>query len=340
MNMQISSMKKRHESIFKLCSLLAKTPGLHSYNTMCAAGFEYTNNGDTARCCRCGLEVSGWTAEMKPFTVHKQRSPICPYVVSMIPPSMITPLSPRNRLSDSSTSTDKEPPSKKLKTDLVDSTPPVNALVEVNILKAVRERTFANWPRQSSPSAEQMIEAGFFCCNVGDRVICIYCNLMCHQWTSASTDNPCKVHKALFPNCPYVNDILTAPQKPTSNEEKKWTKTKSQPVSSDGVEIAYNTKYIETENRLQSFNTWPRDKVPSVDDMVKAGFFYTGTGTAATCFWCDGSLGNWSANDNPMIEHARWFPQCAYARQLCGTDLYRRIQESQLAQQSLLLLDY
>ncbi|CAF0988621.1 unnamed protein product, partial [Rotaria sordida] len=35
-----------------------------------------------------------------------------------------------------------------------------------------------------------------------------------------------------------------------------------------------------------------------------------------------------------MIEHARWFPHCAYAKQLCGDDLYRKIEESKrLAQE-------
>ncbi|CAF4362209.1 unnamed protein product, partial [Adineta steineri] len=66
---------------------------------------------------------------------------------------------------------------------------------------------------------------------------------------------------------------------------------------------------------------------------VRAGFFYTGTKTIVTCFYCNGSLQNWGPNDNPMIEHARWFPHCAYAKQLCGDDLYRKIQESKRAQQ-------
>ena len=44
---------------------------------------------------------------------------------------------------------------------------------------------------------------------------------------------------------------------------------------------------------------------------------------------------NWGPNDNPMIEHARWFPHCAYAKQLCGDELYRKIQESKRAQQGM-----
>ena len=41
-----------------------------------------------------------------------------------------------------------------------------------------------------------------------------------------------------------------------------------------------------------------------------------------TCFCCNGSLHKWGANDNPMIEHARWFPNCIYAKHLCGNELY------------------
>ncbi|CAF1563485.1 unnamed protein product [Didymodactylos carnosus] len=37
-----------------------------------------------------------------------------------------------------------------------------------------------------------------------------------------------------------------------------------------------------------------------------------------------------------MIEHARWFPHCAYARQLCGDNLYQKIQESKRAAQERL----
>jgi hypothetical protein len=70
---------------------------------------------------------------------------------------------------------------------------------------------------------------------------------------------------------------------------------------------------------------------------VRAGFFFTGTKTVVTCFYCNGSLQNWGANDNPMIEHARWFPHCAYAKQLCGVELHRKIQESKRAQQGLFL---
>jgi hypothetical protein len=101
---------------------------------------------------------------------------------------------------------------------------------------------------------------------------------------------------------------------------------------------ARNTTYIEIPKRYASFTNWPNENAPPVDDLVKAGFFFTGTKSIVTCFYCNGSLQNWGPNDNPIIEHARWFPHCAYAKQLCGVELHRKIQESKRAQQGLFLL--
>ena len=96
-----------------------------------------------------------------------------------------------------------------------------------------------------------------------------------------------------------------------------------------------NRAYFEIPTRHASFATWPNEYPPSADNLVRAGFFYSGTQDRVTCFYCNGSLQNWAPNDNPMIEHARWFRQCAYARQLCGSELYRKIQESTQPQQGI-----
>ena len=301
---------------------------------MRAAGFEYTNNGDAACCRKCGLNVSGLTADTKPFTIHKERMPTCPYVLSILPSPTNTSLTTNNSADRSSRLPVNEQLSEKLETDPPNMTSVVNKkLVEADILKEVRKRTFSHWPHQSSPSPAQMIQASFFCCNVGDRVICIYCNLICQQWTS-QTDDPCEVHKALSPKCPYVIAMLTMIHSSTIsiiNEPSGGVDS----ISSQAIvhTAACNPNYIEIPKRSATFASWSNENLPSVDDLVRAGFFYTGTRTVVTCFYCNGSLQNWGANDNPMIEHARWFPNCAYARQLCGTDLYRRIQESKRAQQ-------
>jgi hypothetical protein len=85
----------------------------------------------------------------------------------------------------------------------------------------------------------------------------------------------------------------------------------------------------EISRREATFSnaSWPENS-PSMDDLVRAGFFFSGIENTVTCFYCNGSLHKWGANDNPMIEHARWFPHCLYAKHLCGNQLYEKIQIS------------
>ncbi|CAF2372472.1 unnamed protein product [Rotaria sp. Silwood2] len=310
---------------------------------MSAAGFNYTGNGDTVRCDTCELEVYGWTLDMKPFTIHAQRSPKCAFVRSMVPEG-ITPVSSTiNLLATTSVLMNDEQPSKRHKTETIQVISQSYRLIEIDILKQIRKRTFSHWPHRTSPSSAQMIEAGFFHCNVGDRVICLYCNVICQQWTP-HTDDPCEIHKTLSPTCPYVIAMLQRPDISSIRiVNEQLTRDNSIVTPNNDTfrsnEIVYtaacHTNYIEIPRRHASFATWSSENLPSADDLVRAGFFYTGSKTIVTCFYCNGSLQNWGANDNPMIEHARWFPHCAYAKQLCGADLYRKIQESKRAQQGL-----
>jgi len=316
---------------------------------MATAGFKYTGDGDTTHCENCGLEVSNWTKEMTPFIVHSKQKPDCPFIRSV-------KASLQSNVSSSSSSTatvvrnttasnEREYPSKRLKIETSGFESLSNTLLEADLIQQVRRRTFSHWPHRTIPSSAQMIEAGFFNCNVGDRVICIYCNLICQQWTP-HTDDPSEVHKTISPNCIYVKAKLIRPSASSIiivNENSGGapsyshspTATNLEPLRSNEIVFtaACNPSYAELPKRHASFATWPHENLPPVEDLVRAGFFYTGTKTIVTCFYCNGSLQNWGSNDNPMIEHARWFPHCAYAKQLCGDEMYRKIQESKRAQQ-------
>lgn len=356
-------LKARFSSLFK-------KQGVHSNNKMQAAGFMYTNNGDTACCEQCNLEVSQWTSDMDPFVIHSTLSPNCSFVLSLKSSSLIvsssyfsnptfsspssssssyvSSLSPSTAVIRSvSISGEQENPSKRQKTESNQQSIDSSTLFELDRTQQIRRRTFSHWPHRSTPSQAQMIEAGFYNCNVGDRVICIYCNLICQQWTP-HTDDPCEVHKTLSPNCIYVRAKLIRRETGTIlivNETAVGAATGSQSSTSNGLDqfrcnefvhtAACNVAYSELPKRTASFNAWPGENMPPVDDLVKAGFFFTGTKNIVTCFYCNGSLQNWGPNDNPTIEHARWFPHCAYAKQLCGDELYRKIQESKRAQQGL-----
>jgi hypothetical protein len=325
------------------CRALLQKHGVHSVITMNSAGFFYTNKGDEARCDICGLEVTGWTLDMHPFTIHAQRSPTCAFVRSMQPIDRIIVPSTISLPTTTSASNDGEVPFKRQKIEATQDDSHPNLLVEVDMLKQIRKRTFSHWPRQASSSSAQMVEAGFFGCNVGDRAICLYCNIICQEW-APQTDSAFEVHKTLSPKCPYVMAMLKRQQTvpiPIVNEhsirDNSVNSTNNDPFRSNEIvyTAACHAAYIEIPKRQASFAAWPNDNLPPVDDLVRAGFFFTGTKTIVTCFYCNGSLQNWGENDNPTVEHARWFPQCAYAKQLCGAELYQKIQESKRAQQGL-----
>ncbi|CAF4053363.1 unnamed protein product [Rotaria sp. Silwood2] len=325
------------------CRNITRQPGVHSVNSLEAAGFRYTYVGDAARCNDCQLEVTRWTSDMDPFSVHAQRSPNCTFVKSVKPLTGDFFLSPSHISTTNSIdlptidASDNDEPSKRQKLEVTNESIQTPLFIEVEMMKQLRRQTFSHWPHRTSPSQTQMIQAGFFNCNVGDRVICIYCNLICQQWTP-HTDDPCEVHKILSPKCPFVVSMLVR-REATPVSIINLSSVTNGTSAGAGVPDAFrshemvlaaacNSYYIEIPKRHQSFTTWPNELLPSVDDLVRAGFFYTGNGTIVTCFYCNGSLQNWGANDNPTIEHARWFPHCGYAKQLCGDDLYRKIQES------------
>jgi len=269
---------------------------------------------------------------MVPYTVHAERNSNCPFI--------------RSRLGKSSLELcDQENPAKRQKTDSNFDQRKYNCrFVEVKKLQQIRRRTFSHWPRQTKPSAEQMIAAGFFACNVGDRVLCLYCDLICQQWT-ADIDDPSEVHKTFSPQCPYVLSMLINPEASSTlilNDITTSNVNNQTPGSNNMNQhrfdpIVYTTPchavYSDITKRLESFTTWSHESSPPVDEFVRAGFFYTGTSNAVTCFYCNGSLQNWSATDNPITEHARWFGHCPYAKQLCGDDLHRKIQEANRTRQ-------
>jgi hypothetical protein len=47
-------------------------------------------------------------------------------------------------------------------------------------------------------------------------------------------------------------------------------------------------------------------------------------GDCVRCFFCGGGMKNWEGEDNPWIEHARWFPDCEYVK-LCKGNSFSNI---------------
>ena len=79
------STKQLHDT---LKTAIHSKQGIHTVCYLKTAGFQYTGNGDTTHCKDCGLEVSNWTKDMTPFTIHSEQKPDCPFVRATLQSSL------------------------------------------------------------------------------------------------------------------------------------------------------------------------------------------------------------------------------------------------------------
>ncbi|XP_059157550.1 uncharacterized protein LOC131941938 isoform X2 [Physella acuta] len=125
----------------------------------------------------------------------------------------------------------------------------------------------------------------------------------------------------------------------TNSENTNVMQTKTgQGARKDGRGPTYSELGIITERpkryeyalkvkRLETFDAWPRGHHLKTQDLADAGFYYAGYGDCARCFYCGGGLRNWEDNDDVWVEHARWFPKCAYIRQQMGQVFIDTVQD-------------
>ena len=93
------------------------------------------------------------------------------------------------------------------------------------------------------------------------------------------------------------------------------------------VERPFHPDFSTEQSRLASYNDWPSNLTQQPDELAKAGFYYYGMKDMVKCFFCNGGLSNWESGDVPIEEHTRWFPKCAYIRQLMGVRYLEEMRE-------------
>ena len=73
-------------------------------------------------------------------------------------------------------------------------------------------------------------------------------------------------------------------------------------------------------------------EVVLLDLIFINNFTYSWTGYLdnVKCFFCDGGLCNWEAEDEPWTEHARWFPDCGFLKQVKGMTFIQKVKVSSI----------
>ncbi|XP_053398366.1 E3 ubiquitin-protein ligase XIAP-like [Mercenaria mercenaria] len=126
-------------------------------------------------------------------------------------------------------------------------------------------------------------------------------------------------------------EISTVNQGVTNQEYGMTTKSVSS-LTNGQIEIypgishsrSKHSEYALLSERLASFHEWPARHVADPNVLAKAGFYSAGIQDCVRCFFCNGGMKNWQTGDNAWVEHAKWFPNCAYLK-LCKGEAFVNI---------------
>ncbi|XP_071546581.1 baculoviral IAP repeat-containing protein 7-like isoform X2 [Panulirus ornatus] len=204
------------------------------------------------------------------------------------------------------------------------------------LIESVRRQTFTNWTVPFI-DPDKLAEAGFFYLRTQDHVQCVFCQGIVGFWDPG--DEPKVEHKKHFPNCPFVTGVATGnipranpdndigqlytflddyhafrvagtrPQIPSSTYQPDAVRM----LDSGAGELAF-PQFSTPSSRLQTFTRWPQEVGVSPDQLAEAGFFSTGLADWVQCFHCGGGLFGWRQGDDPVRDHARFYPFCPFIR--------------------------
>jgi hypothetical protein len=65
----------------------------------------------------------------------------------------------------------------------------------------------------------------------------------------------------------------------------------------------------------------------SAEKLARAGFYYEEKADFVRCFYCNGGIMDWKAEDNPYLKHAQQYSDCSYIRTIMGEVFMERAAE-------------
>ena len=81
---------------------------------------------------------------------------------------------------------------------------------------------------------------------------------------------------------------------------------------------ATNVSMEYYENRLKTFDTYPKQMLPDKFQLARTGLYYTGKSDVCQCFRCHVKLSAWEREDDAIKEHYKWAPNCEYIKMICA----------------------
>ncbi|XP_071443990.1 death-associated inhibitor of apoptosis 1-like isoform X2 [Hetaerina americana] len=146
----------------------------------------------------------------------------------------------------------------------------------------------------------------------------------------------CGIHEVMrpFSFCDNENPSTSTSQGCLSsivkarNPDDKEEQSLEPPLEKLGVRdmrAPVHPDYCTEAARLSSYSLWPVAMKQKPNDLAEAGFYYTGNGDQTICFHCGGGLRDWAEDDDPWIEHAKWFSRCPFVNLVKGSDFVSQV---------------
>ncbi|XP_021365088.1 uncharacterized protein LOC110457934 isoform X2 [Mizuhopecten yessoensis] len=193
-----------------------------------------------------------------------------------------------------------------------------------------RMRTFHGWRLNGNWAADQMAQAGFFRTDMtfthisgtGNQAECFHCGFCVKEWD----EDPLVTHVRWAPRCSFLRDtfpldviygILFNRGRRNAGYPRMTLEEIAHVIDSRHDPCTPSMKGIE--QRMRTFREWSLNGKWAAEQMVKAGFFYTGTGNQAECFHCGFCGYEW--DEAPLMTHVRWAPRCRFLRDTFPLDV-------------------
>ncbi len=90
-----------------------------------------------------------------------------------------------------------------------------------------------------------------------------------------------------------------------NNDKEEFPKENDEGENDEGDKIIKNLPFASYNERLNSFQNWPIQLLPSKEQLSRAGFIYLNIGDQVQCFYCNLKLKEWKRSDNAFEEHKK-----------------------------------
>ncbi|CAC5393827.1 BIRC7_8 [Mytilus coruscus] len=325
-------------------------PGIYA-TKLARAGFYYPGKGDEVVCFKCKITHKNWKRHDSPSEIHMQISPLCDFIKQtkfMEYSQNITEgsvsngaySSPNERTACTNILCDK---TKQLikstvaqqslnmhtngtETRGIESTNTVDH--HSNKLKYDVPHTHGVGIQSSPYGINQSLMN-----NTNTDITRTEAYPIDNSYSTNNTDSLIRISQTNLSTMNYSTGASNSHtlSQTTSNDSTIASKAPMEPMTMGiCIDNPKYPKYAIRISRLDSFKHWPTYLTQSPEEMVSAGFFFTGTGDHCRCFFCGGGLRNWEPGDKPWIEHARWYQNCAFVRNCKGERFIRDVQTNNI----------